>query len=174
MNRKPAQKTILGFIAMGALTLTAIPAGATQPAGQVKEPVERHCVVTVIDNTHGLLTTGPETCFDTEEEVDTHINSGGINGSTAARSASNTIGRHYKGANYGGSSITIIGTTCNGGVWWPTGSWDNNIESSQHHCGGSSTRFYDSSSCSGTSKPIYGASPTLSWMNNKASCVRYG
>ena len=179
MKPKPIWTTILTAITVGALALTALPADAARSAGggqapePSKEPATQHCVVIVIDDNDGVLTTGPETCSDTEAEVDDFIN-GASPGTTGLRSGSNVIGKHYKSTNYGGSSITIVGTTCSGGVWWPTGSWNNNIESSKHYCGSSATRFYDSSSCSGSGKSIYGQRTTLGWMNNKASCVRYG
>ncbi len=175
MERKPIRNTIWVSLTIGALALTALPASANRPVDTVKEPVETHCIVTVVDDTDGVLSTGPETCFDTEKEVDEYINNGGgPTGTSAARSGSNTIGKHYTSTSSNGSSITIVGTTCGGGVWWPTGSWNNNIESSKHYCGGSPTRFYNSSSCSGSGKSIYSYKSTLGWMNNKTSCVRYG
>lgn len=169
MNFAAPRRTILSTIAISTLALTAGPATATQ-LRRADGPPEQHCVVTVTDETGGVLTTGPETCFETKQKVDDYIRGTSV----AARSASNTIGTHYTDTYSGGSSITIVGTTCTGGVWWPTGSWNNNIESSAHQCGASATRFYDSSSCSGTGTSIYGYTSTLNSMNNKTSCVRYG
>ena len=94
--------------------------------------------------------------------------------STMARSRYRTLGVHFSGQNFTGSSITVVGTGCTGLVWRPTGWWNDNVESSQHFCGGSATRFYDSRWCSGTSLPISGNRGSLGWMNNRASCVRYG
>ncbi len=98
-----------------------------------------------------------------------------VSSSAMAFGATYTIGRHYSGTGYSGSSITITGSTpCGGGVWKPSGFWNNNIESSLHYCGGSPTRFYNSSSCSGSSRAIYSSTSSLGWMNNLTSCVRYG
>lgn len=174
MERKQIRNAVLATFTVGALALTALPAGASRPTGPSKEPVETHCLINLVDDTRGESGSGSEICFDTEREVDEYINGGGLASASAARYGSNVIGKHYKGKNYGGSSVTIVGTTCAGGVWWPTGSWNNNIESAKYYCGGSPTRFYDSSSCSGSNKSTYSNKSTLGWMNNKTSCVRYG
>ena len=89
-------------------------------------------------------------------------------------SGNNTIGIHYTSTYYSGSSVRVVGTTCGGGVWYPTGAWNNNIESSRHYCGTSPTTFYNYSSCTGPLKRIYRSESTLGSMNNRASCVRYG
>ena len=88
---------------------------------------------------------------------------------------STTIGVHYTNSNYGGSSISIVGTTCSGGTWPATGSWNNNIESSEHLCGSAYTTFYDYGSCATSSNyRILSRQPSLYGLNNKTSCVRYG
>ena len=151
---------------VGVVGFTTPTAAQSKPA-----PPETHCVVEVVDiDLDGVLTTGPETCFLNERSAVEFAQ-----GTSTNRSSGTTIiGTHYKNKNYAGSSITIVGTTCGGGVWWPTGSWNNNIESSRHYCGSSPTRFYDSSNCSTGVLSIYSARSTLGWMNNRASCVRYG
>lgn len=123
----------------------------------------------------GVLVTVPDVCFKTEVEASRY----------AARikptptgfglfSGSGIVGTHYTSTGYGGSSITVVGTSCIGGVWYPTGSWNNNIESSRHHCGSAATRFYNSSNCATGPYAIYSQKTSLGSMNNKASCVRYG
>ena len=135
---------------------------------------EQHCVVEVIGVEDGEFVMGKEVCFGSKDEATRQAAASSAGGGIALAASSTTIGIHYTSTSYSGSSITIIGTTCSGGVWRPSGSWNNNIESSRHYCGGSATRFYDSSRCSGTSSAIYNSSTTLSWMNNRTSCVRYG
>ena len=143
------------------------------PAGN-----ERHCVIEVIGVDDGVFVTQPEVCFGSQAEAVVHAAS--INaepsgeGDLALSSNSNTIGTHYTSTSYGGSSVRIVGTTCSGGVWYPTGTWNNNIESSLHYCGSSATTFYNSSSCSGSPHHIYWEADSLGQMNNRASCVRYG
>lgn len=131
-------------------------------------PQESHCVVDVSGGV--AKETG---CFESLRAARNSIWQSSSRGAAVARSAS-LIGVHFKGQNYSGSSITITGSGCSGLVWKPSGSWNNNIESSYHFCGGSPTKFYDSSSCSGSYQPIYGPEITLGWMNNRTSCVRYG
>jgi len=167
-------------VAAAATGLVSTEAGALMPS---QEPVERHCVVEVVGEADGVLTTGPERCYATFDEAQEHggsgqqgLSTGATRGraDTAFASASSTIGVHFTGTNYTGSSITITGSVCSGGVWYLTGSWNNNIASSYHYCGASATRFYDSASCSGTSYAIFAAASTLGSMNDRASCVRYG
>ena len=152
------------LICIGLLAALSPVAGAAAQGVQQ----ESHCVV---DVSGGVATeTG---CFESLRAARNSIWQSSSRGVAAARSSS-VLGVHFKGQNYGGSSITITGSGCSGLVWKPSGSWNNNIESSYHHCGGSPTKFYDSSSCSGSFRPISGPEPTLGWMNNRTSCVRYG
>ena len=45
-----------------------------------------------------------------------------------------TLGRHYDGYNGTGSSISVVGSSCTGGYWNTTSSWDNRISSSYNGC----------------------------------------
>ena len=137
---------------------------------------EQHCVIEVTGVEDGVFLTGPEVCFGSQTEAVIHAASVGAesSGQVALASGTNTIGTHFTSTSYSGSSVRIVGTTCGGGVWYPTGAWNNNIESSLHHCGSSPTTFYNSSSCAGSPHRIQGAVPSLGQMNNRASCVRYG
>lgn len=164
------------YIILGGMGIILTLASVSQPrsAGLSSlNPVgapERHCIVEVIDEIDGRLVTGPERCFDT-------VSSAALaaSGSTAgATTTSNTIGLHFTGLWYSGSSIRIVGTTCSGGIWPATGSWNNNIESSRHYCGSSSTVFLNEAGCTGDSRPISSDAPTLYGMNNRTSCVQYG
>lgn len=171
--------------AVGWLLASAI--GASAPSGWAPEAApavdhdERHCVVEVVDERDGVLVTGPERCHDTFAEASADA-AGSVVGvpteaeqpSDAAVANNNTIGVHFTEVSFSGSSITIVGTTCSGGVWRPSGSWDDNIASSYHHCGSRPTQFYDASSCAGTPHNIYGAAASLHGMNDRTSCVRYG
>ncbi|MCQ3808608.1 MAG: hypothetical protein KTV16_15265 [Acidimicrobiia bacterium] len=149
---------------MGLLALLSPAAGAAVQ----DSPQESHCVV---DVSGGTATEAG--CFESLRAARNSVWQSTARGVSGARSSS-VLGVHFKGQNYTGSSITITGSGCSGLVWRPSGSWNNNIESSHHYCGGSPTKFYDSSSCAGSNKPISGSAPTLGWMNNRASCVRYG
>lgn len=162
------------------MAIGLVPTGAGAQRADSGTAPERHCVVSVVDERSGVLSTGPEQCYGTFAEAQDHAaaeseprpaeDKDGLDTSAA----SSTIGVHFTGTSYTGSSITITGSVCSGGVWYPTGSWNNNIASSYHYCGATPTRFYDSSTCSGTSYAIYSAASTLGSMNDRASCVRYG
>jgi len=146
----------------------AVPLLASASAAAAPD-VDQHCVADIVQVNRGVIETGPETCFATETEAADHARGG-----NDARSADRTIGTHYSGTGYSGSSIRITGDACTGGTWTPSASWNNNIESSRHHCPGDTTTFYDGSNCSTGSYAITTDRTSLSSMNNRASCVRYG
>jgi hypothetical protein len=162
------------------MTTGLVPDGAGAQEADGGTTRERHCVVSVVDERDGVLSTGPERCYGTFAEAQDDAAAERVTSSTGGQdgfdteAASSTIGVHFTGISFTGSSITITGSVCSGGVWYPSGSWNNNIASSYHYCGSSPTRFYDSSTCSGTSYAIYSAASTLGSMNDRASCVRYG
>lgn len=169
---------IYGIVAIAVVIASGIvfvgQAGASaRPGG-----TEQHCVIEVTGIDDGVLLTQPEVCFASQAEAVVHavsINAEpGERGRLLRSSGTNTIGVHYTATSYGGSSVRIVGTTCGGGVWYPTGTWNNNIESSRHYCGSSPTTFYNSSNCAASAYPISGPVSSLGQMNNRASCVRYG
>lgn len=170
--------TICRIIAIAAVVASGVVSVGHAAAAEKPIEAERHCVVEVIGVEGGVFVTQPEVCFASQSVAVLYAVSistdPGEGGGFALSSGNNTIGTHYTSTSYNGSSVRIVGTTCNGGVWYPTGAWNNNIESSRHHCGSSPTTFYNSSSCAGSSHPIYVAASSLGQMNNKASCVRYG
>ncbi len=147
-----------------ALVSAASPASAAKPVTEV----EKHCIIEVLDTVDGVFVTAPEVCFDSTEALQAVAFS-----PEASALGSNVVGVHFTAQQYGGSSIAIMGTTCNGGIWQPSGSWNNNIESSAHYCGSDGTTFYDNSQCVLTATTIYAAAQTLGTMNNKTSCVKY-
>ncbi len=163
MTRTAAvNRLIIGFIITVGILLSG---GAT---GSAANRGEQHCVVEVdADGSGSLLRTAAETCFATKTGVEAYLRS------TAARGTT-TIGRHYTGTDFTGSTVTISGTVCSGGVWKPTGFWNNNIESSSHFCGTAPTTFYNNSGCSSGAHAISTATVSLGSANNTASCVRYG
>lgn len=91
----------------------------------------------------------------------------------AAASSSSYIATHWAGTSTSGTNINILGTTCGGGVWRPTGFWDNEIGYTTHRCGSAPIHHFDASSCEGTAATLW-QSGTLGSMNDRTSCVRYG
>ncbi len=173
VGRSRGRRALVVAVMALAVVMIVVANGPAE-ATDVEGDRERHCVVEATDVGNEVLVTGPEVCFDTEVEAARHAGGLGAQGESARSSGSTTIGVHYTSTGFGGSSITIVGTTCGGGVWYPTGAWNDNLESTRHHCGGSPTTFYDSSSCSGGPYEVYSQRTSLGWMNNKPSCVRYG
>lgn len=164
---------ILLTAAVGMLALVN-PASAAPDAAEVGDDAERHCVAYAQSDSSPFEAAEPR-CWDKASEVEAFVakvTGEQVRGSRAG--GNNVIGRHYSGTSYSGSTLTIVGTTCSGGVWVASGWWNNRISSSSHYCGSSGTRFYDSSSCSGSSKSIFASASSLGWMNNRTSCVRYG
>ena len=161
-----------------AVVASGLAIGAHAGAATERLEVEQHCVVEVSGVEDGVLVAAPEVCFSVEAEAAAHAaaigNSAPVSERIARSAGTSTIGLHYTSTWYGGSSVRVVGTTCGGGVWYPTGVWNNNIESSRHYCGTSPTSFYDYSNCIGSPHRIYYAEPTLGSMNNRTSCVRYG
>ncbi len=151
-----------------AVLMTVYAAVAVLPAVASASTSESHCVIHV-DQTGGTTDLG---CYASRSAASTAASSGLA--ADRIRSSSSTLSVHFSSQSFTGSSITITGAGCTGAIWKPSAGWNNNIESSYHYCGLSPTRFYDSSSCSGTSRAIYSAATTLYSMNNLASCVRYG
>lgn len=159
------RRIAIAMALIGAFVAAPSPAGAKE---RVDTRVETHCIVELNDSSTADSTKSSRQCFSSEAAVDKHLDA------NSQRSSSNVIGRHYSSTSYSGSTITITGTTCSGGVWYATGSWNNNIESTRNYCGSAGTRFYNSSNCAGSNRFVTSQQSTLGWMNNLTSCVRYG
>ena len=165
MHRRSIPVAVMA--ALVSVLTVAVPAGAQSGDGPHK-----HCVAVVTDTTDGVLHTSAPVCFSSILDAAAYQpDSGGL---VATSTSTTTIGWHFTGLNYSGDDIRIVGTTCSGGVWYATGIWNNNIESSFHYCGSSPTRFWDSGVCSSAYTDIYGSAYTLGGMNNRTSCVQYG
>ncbi len=165
---------VLAVVLVTTVVASTTGGAAEQERGSVEKIVaaesEVHCVAHAsgVDE-DGVLIVSDPVC-GSEQLVSALVSS-----SAMTFGATYTIGRHYSSTGYSGSSITITGSVaCGGGVWKPSGFWNNNIESSLHYCGGSPTRFNNPTSCSGRPTAIYGSVSSLGWMNNLTSCVRYG
>ena len=173
---------IYRIAAVAVVMASGVAFGGHAAASAKPTEAERHCVIEVTGVEDGVFVTHPEVCFASQAEAVVHAASistePGERDRLVRSSGTNTIGIHYTSTSYSGSSVRIVGTTCGGGVRYPTGAWNNNIESSRHYCGSSPTTFYNSSGCSGSpyniSYNIYSAATSLGQMNNRASCVRYG
>lgn len=187
LNKNHTSRCLLaGVLVAASVAALTSSASASSPAADGQE---RHCVAFVEDSSDGELHTGPEECFGSQSaaedyaqkrtqeraaERQQHQSGTGTVEQQSVTTSETTIGLHFTGQYYTGSSIRIVGTTCAGGVWYATAGWNNNIESSYHYCGSAPTTFHDYTSCSGDSRSIYSQAPSLYEMNNRTSCVRYG
>lgn len=148
----------------------------TQPSAADTES-EVHCVAFIVGQAAGgeLALSEPD-CFDSELEAGIwaltdpadRLDSGFyFAGSTF------TLGRHFDGFNGTGSSISIVGSSCTGGYWNTSSSWDNRISSSYNGC--ARLTHWDEPAKNGSFQHTYGAGTTdnLSYMNNKAESVSY-
>jgi hypothetical protein len=147
-------------------------------------PVESHCVVQVVDQTdQGELVVGAADCYlsfadaqAASAEVQFGRTAQGVttDGTDVVFLLSTTLGIHYDGLNGGGSSITVVGSSCSGG-WWNTGAtWANRISSSWNGC--HRLRHYDRANQGGSWADTIGVGAVHNLplaMNNKTESVAY-
>lgn len=163
-----------------ALVLTAM--GAMPVVAAAEEQPAEHCVSFVThQKPDGELELTKPDCFDSEQAAEHWASVGmsqrlqnlGIFDAGVGGLSSFTLGRHFDGFNGSGSSISIVGSSCTGGYWNATATWDNRISSSYNGC--ARLTHWDYPAKSGQSQSTYGAGTTdnLSTLNNKASSVSY-
>jgi hypothetical protein len=172
--------------ATAALLLTT--AGAPAALAMIEpDPRETHCVIDVLGElpTGEFIVSEPR-CYSTfpqavADETDGTVRlASGTKGTvlfedaeTAAAVSSFTLGTHFDGANGTGSSISVTGSSCTGGYWNTSASWDNRISSSYNGCG--RLRHYDYANKGGSAENTYGAGATdnLGVLNNRTESVSY-
>lgn len=146
---------------------------------------EEHCVLFVIDQRpDGEFVFSNPACFpDTESAA--ALASGDLESAFSLRSApfatgpvafaamNFTLGIHYDGFYGTGSSVSVVGSSCTGGWWNTSSSWDNRISSSYNGC--ARLTHWDLPSKSGASQSTYGVGTTdnLSLLNNRSESVSY-
>jgi hypothetical protein len=145
---------------------------------------ESHCVMFVVgQRPDGELIMSDADCFSDEMSADVWASYGvpavksdstlEESGGVYASSSTFTLGRHYDGFNGSGSSVRIVGSSCTGGYWNTSSSWDNRISSSYNGC--SHLKHWDWPYKNGTAESTYGSGTTdnLSYMNNQTESVSY-
>lgn len=169
-------RIIVTLVVAGGLGL--VPTGV-----KVGLPVETHCVLFVVDQLpSGKLVLSEPTCFADEADADASATVGPSSQLTSPTlsesirvnaSSTFTLGKHYEGLNGSGSSVTVVGSSCTGGWWNTSSSWDNRISSSYNGCG--RLRHWDYPNTSGSSENTYGAGTTdnLTYMDNRTESVSY-
>jgi len=154
------------------LSLAAL--GAADPA--LAGEAEEHCYVEIIGQAEDgeYLATAP-VCFDSMDDVATALGVALPAGASDAEAggalaASSTIGVHYDGANYTGSSITVSGSDCGGGYLNLTVDWRNRISSTINGC--PQVRFYNFINLGGSYEATF-SSGNLGALNNAADSIQY-
>lgn len=167
-----------------ASALLLVAGGALAGFAGLAVPSEEHCVVNVVgQEPDGEFILSDARCYDSLSEAmadaaggyrslvgadSPALVSGGVMSSTF------TLGRHYDGIDGTGSSISVVGSSCTGGWWNTSSSWDNRISSSwngcfrlKHHDLPARGGIYESTTGVGTTDNLSG------YLNNKAESVSY-
>jgi hypothetical protein len=171
------------FAMLIGMVVAVSPAQAAETVGRV----ERHCVIqTTGVEADGRLITGAQDCFETFSEAMFALSEGSIrlpydapvtilesSPDARAAAASFTLGIHYDYSNGGGSSISVVGSSCAGG-WWNTPSWFDNRESSSYN-GCYRLKHWDYAGAAGSyqSTLTVGQTDNLTYMSNRVESVSY-
>ena len=152
---------VLTGSAVAALTLTAPASGAAPTADPA--PREEHCAVRVIGTApSGELRTTAPTCSATR--------AGAVRRSGATASDF-TIGVHFDGPGYTGSSFTVVGADCTGGWLNINAVWTDRVSSTMHGC--PQIRHFDGYNLTGTVETTFYPGANLGTLNNRTNSIQY-
>ena len=161
---------VLALMVVGSVCGVASPASA--------QPSEEHCVVEIVDQTSsGELIVAEAACYPTFKIA---MKSAGVaawgDGAAStvdglAAAATFTIGTHYEFANYGGSSMSVVGSSCSGGWLNTSAAWDNRISSTRNGC--PNIRHYAGANLTGAFQSTLAPGANLTALNNLTSSIQY-
>lgn len=175
-------RSLFAFAMLIGMVVAVSPAQAAETVGRI----ERHCVVhTTGLEADGRLITGAQDCFETFSEAMFALSEGSIrlpyetpvtvleSAPSAMAASSFTLGIHYDYFNGGGSSISVVGSSCVGG-WWNTPSWFDNRESSSYN-GCNRLKHWDYANKRGSYQSTWtvGQTDNLTYMSNRVESVSY-
>jgi hypothetical protein len=141
---------------------------APAPANGAPRPQEEHCVVRVTDQdprTGELHLTEP-TCSATQVQALERV---GLD--PAAVAADWSIGIHFEGPGFTGSSLTVVGADCTGGWLNTPAGWSNVISSTLHGC--PHITHYDGYYLVSPSVTTVSPGGNLGSMDNRTSSLQY-
>jgi hypothetical protein len=155
-------------------------AGFAHPAAA--KPAVTHCVVTVEGaKPSGELVTSAPRCFATIGEA---LRSAGLpvvgSGDTPRQMAASgqmatasdyTIGIHYDGFGYTGSSFSVVGSGCIGGYLNMSSAWNNRVSSTWNGC--PKIRHWAGVNMTSISESVYSPGGNLTTLNNETSSIQY-
>ncbi len=172
------------LITASLLVCALIPLSGSQASADVEE----HCVVNVVSQLpDGELVLSEPECYSTLDSALTAASdttlvldpgaAGGLMWTSPGAGvlfSTFTLGTHFDGLNGTGSSISVVGSSCTGGYWNTSASWDNRISSSWNGC--YRLKHHDLPNRAGTVGSTLGTGTTHnvpSWINDKAESVSY-
>lgn len=124
------------MLVLAAVATAAAPWGAPATADASPSRAEVHCVVEVHPVDSNERQAAPR-CFPTKGEADRHLDASMMEADAESRSAlsSVAVGTIYADANYGGSSLTMWGSSGCAGVTYGfaslSGGWDSRVSSAK-------------------------------------------
>ena len=141
-------------------------------------PAESHCVMQIVgEKASGELVLTDAVCYPTfkiamqAEGVAAWGDGAAATAGEMAATATFTIGTHYDLFNYGGSSTSVVGTTCGGGWLNTSSTWNNRISSTRNGC--PSIRHYNGANLTGAFQTTSAPGGNLSALNNLTSSIQY-
>jgi hypothetical protein len=152
-----------------AAAVVTVPAAAEPPA----RPADRHCAVVVVgQKPSGELVTTEPACADSQSAAVAEATSAAAGSdSPTASSSTFTIGVHYDGFNWTGSSFSVVGDDCSNGWLNLNTSWINRVSSTLNGC--PRIRHYDFWDLAGATEDTTGSGGNLTTLNNKTNSIQY-
>jgi hypothetical protein len=173
-TRRLARSAMLLAVAMAASLVTVPPAEAN---------AAHHCVLRVVGQRQsGQLVTAPPSCYASfaDAMASIGVDTRGVtnpNPATLAaagrleRAATFTIGIHYDGANWTGSSMSVTGSNCLGGWLNVSSTWVNRISSTWNGC--NRILHFDGYNRTGAYESTMGNGGNLITLNNRTNSIQY-
>ncbi|MCP4958437.1 MAG: hypothetical protein GY925_04110 [Actinomycetia bacterium] len=136
-----------------------------------------HCLAGVLYQTDDgeCVLSDPECTTGSYDDLAVSMGIGSFtsDGEVAAGSRYATLARHYDGDWYSGSSLSVAGSSCNGGWLNLPSNWVNRVNSTVAYGSGCSRiKHYDNYGLSGSYQSTW---PTysLTYMKNRANSIKY-
>jgi hypothetical protein len=169
--------------ALVAAAIASIVLSSVPPASAARDQGKQHCVIEVIETKPDgeMVTTHPrcharfaDAMADTGVRGAERLREGGSSSdlqAVAASSSTFVIGTHYDGASLTGSSISVVGSDCNGGWLNLSWSWKNRISSTANGC--FRITHWDYDNLQGAWEDTLGFGGNLIGLNDKTNSVQY-
>lgn len=149
---------IAGALALATLLPVTTAGAAPTPTG------EQHCAAKVVDEKEtGELVLGPTECRATRDAA--------LMAVSGPAKSTFTIGTHFDGASFSGSSFSVVGSNCSGGWLNLDSSWDNRVSSTVNGC--NRIIHYDGDNLTGAGEATLGGGGSLWYLNNRTNSIQY-